>query len=33
MANEDQDYELAEQQSRNDSNCNNCQGANCPDCN
>lgn len=30
MANE---YEQAEEQSRNDADCNNCQGANCPNCN
>ena len=32
MAN-DSDYEQAEEQSRNDADCNNCQGEHCPDCN
>jgi hypothetical protein len=34
MANEDSnsEYELAEEQSRHDADCNNCQGANCPNC-
>lgn len=35
MANEssNSDYQRAEEQSRNDADCNNCQGATCPDCN